>query len=285
MAQLIEPRTELTFDDLILPRSNKRQLAELRNRIAYRNQLYSGLGFERRLSLGKGLIALFTGSSGTGKTMAAELLAREQGVDLYKIDLSAVVSKYVGETEKNLGRVFADAEDANAILFFDEADALFGKRGEVKDARDRWANMEINYLLQRVEEYSGVVILASNLRQNFDDAFMRRIHVIVEFPFPEPDARLCIWKGMIPPGVGLDDDVDFKLLADQFRFSGGSIRNVVVDAAFRALAEAGGERPAISMRHLVLGIAREYQKFGKPATKGEFSLALYDWVEKEILSA
>jgi AAA+ superfamily predicted ATPase len=285
MARLIEPRTELTFDDLILPHSNKRQLAELRSRIKYRNQLYSGLGFERRMSLGKGLTALFTGSSGTGKTMAAELLAREQGVDLYKIDLSAVVSKYVGETEKNLSRVFADAEDANAILFFDEADALFGKRGEVKDAQDRWANMEINYLLQRVEEYCGVVILASNLRQNFDDAFMRRIHTIVEFPFPEPDARLRIWKGMFPASITLADDVDLKLLADQFRFSGGGIKNVAVDAAFRALAESGGECPTIRLRHLVLGVAREYQKLGKPITKGEFSPEFYAWVEKEILSA
>jgi ATPase family associated with various cellular activities (AAA) len=170
-ARRIEPRTELTFQDLIMPEPNRVQLLELRSRIRHRSRVYTGFGFERRLTLGKGLIALFTGSSGTGKTMAAELLAREQGVDLYKVDLSAVVSKYVGETEKNLSRVFTDAEDANAIIFFDEADALFGKRGEVKEAQDRWANMEVNYLLQRVEEYAGVVILASNLRQNIDEAF------------------------------------------------------------------------------------------------------------------
>ncbi|MCG8353896.1 MAG: AAA family ATPase [Chloroflexales bacterium] len=283
MARLIEPRTDLTFDDLILPKPNKRQLDELRRRIRYRSQLYSGLGFERRLSLGKGLITLFTGSSGTGKTMAAELLAREQGVDLYKIDLSAVVSKYVGETEKNLNRVFAEAEDANAILFFDEADALFGKRGEVKEARDKWANMETNFLLQRVEEYTGVVILASNLRQNFDEAFMRRIHVIVEFPFPEPEARLRIWQGMFPPGIQRPADDDLATLAAQFRLAGGSIKNIVVDAAFRALAEADGAAPNVTMRHLIAGTVREYQKLGKPITKGEFSPTFYAWVEQDAL--
>jgi len=150
-------------------------LFELRERIRNRNRIQSGLGFDRRRSIGRGLIAMFTGSSGTGKTMAAELLASEHKVDLYKIDLSSVISKYVGETEKNLSRVFEQAEDANAILFFDEADALFGKRGEVKEAKDRWANIEVNYLLQRIEEYAGVVILASNLRQNIDEAFLRQL--------------------------------------------------------------------------------------------------------------
>jgi len=282
-ARRIEPRTELTFDDLILPGPNKRQLQELRARIRHHSRVYSGLGFERRLSLGKGLIALFTGSSGTGKTMAAELLAREQGVDLYKVDLSAVVSKYVGETEKNLSQVFAEAEDANAIIFFDEADALFGKRGEVKDARDRWANMEINYLLQRIEEYAGVVILASNLRQNIDEAFMRRIHVIVEFPFPDAEARFRIWRSMFPPGIHRPPDADLQALAERFRLSGGSIKNIVIDAAFRALADAGEEMPTITLRHLVAATAREYQKLGKPITKGEFGEAFYAWVEQDIL--
>ncbi len=283
MARRIEPRTELTFNDLILPTPNERQLQELRARIRHHHRVYSGLGFERRLSLGKGLIALFTGSSGTGKTMAAELLAREQGVDLYKVDLSAVVSKYVGETEKNLNRVFAEAEDSNAIIFFDEADALFGKRGEVKDARDRWANMEINYLLQRVEEYAGVVILASNLRQNIDEAFMRRIHVIVEFPFPDAEARFRIWRGMFPMALNRPPDNDLRALAERFQLSGGSLKNIVIDAAFRALADAEAELPAISLRHLVVATAREYQKLGKPITKGEFSEAFYAWVEEDIL--
>jgi AAA+ superfamily predicted ATPase len=282
-ARRIEPRTELTFDDLILPAPNIRQLEELRARIRYRSQVYSGLGFERRLSLGKGLIAMFTGSSGTGKTMAAELLAREQGVDLYKVDLSAVVSKYVGETEKNLSRVFAEAEDANAIIFFDEADALFGKRSEVKEAQDRWANMEINYLLQRVEEYAGTVILASNLRQNIDEAFLRRIHVLVEFPFPDADARFYIWRGMFPPGMQRPSDTDIHVLAERFRLGGGNVKNIVIDAAFRALAATEYEPPTVTLRHLVVATAREYQKLGKPVTKGEFGEDFYAWIEADIL--
>jgi hypothetical protein len=290
-ARRIELRTDWTpvddddFDRLILPEANRRQLVEMWQRIRYRSQVYAGLGFERQLTLGKGLIALFTGSSGTGKTMAAELLARKGGVDLYKVDLSAVVSKYVGETEKNLSRVFAEAEDSNAIIFFDEADALFGKRGEVKEARDRWANIEVNYLLQRVEEYAGVVILATNLRQNIDEAFLRRVHVVVEFPFPEADARHQIWLGMFPAGVNHPGETEIGVLAERFRLAGGSIRNIVVDAAFRALAEAHQRhQPAeISLRHLVLGTAREYQKLGKPLTKGEFGEDFYKWVKESIL--
>lgn len=282
-AKRIEPRTSLTFDNLILPPSNKRQLEELRARIRNQKRLLSEAGFERRLSLGKGLIALFTGSSGTGKTMAAELLARDQGVDLYKVDLAAVVSKYVGETEKNLSRVFDEAEDCSAMLFFDEADAIFGKRGKVEDARDRWANIEVNYLLQRVEEYSGTVILASNLRQNIDEGFLRRIHVIVEFPFPEPQARFSIWRGLFPPELTRPRDEELQSLAEVFRLPGGSIRNIVVDAASRALDEANGNAPAISLRHLVLSTAREYQKLGKPITKGEFGMKFFDWISAEIL--
>lgn len=282
-ARRIEPRTELTFSDLVMPEPNRRQLLELRERIRHRSQVYTGLGFERRLSLGKGLIALFTGSSGTGKTMAAELLAREQSVDLYKVDLSAVVSKYVGETEKNLSRVFAEAEDANAIIFFDEADALFGKRGEVKEAQDRWANMEVNYLLQRVEEYAGVVILASNLRQNIDEAFMRRIHVIVEFPFPEASARLRILSGLFPRDLSHPVEDDLQSISDRFKLSGGSLKNIVLDAAFRALSENGHQQqPDLTLRHLVLGTAREYQKLGKPLTRSEFGEDFFKWVE-EIL--
>ncbi len=282
-ARRIESRTDLSFDDLILPEPNRRQLRELRARIRHRSRVYTGFGFEQRLSLGKGLIALFTGSSGTGKTMAAELLAREQGVDLYKVDLSAVVSKYVGETEKNLSRVFAEAEDANAIIFFDEADALFGKRGEVKEAQDRWANMEVNYLLQRVEEYAGVVILASNLRQNIDEAFMRRIHVVVEFPFPEANARFHILTGLFPVGVMRPAAPELRLLSDRFKLAGGSLKNIVLDGAFRALSENGRHQPTLTLRHLVNGAAREYQKLGKPITRSEFGEDFFQWVEQDIL--
>lgn len=286
LARRVEPRPELTFKDLVLPRPNKRQLSELQNRIHYRSEVLSGLGFERRLTLGKGLIALFTGSSGTGKTMAAQLLASQQGVDLYKIDMSAVVSKYVGETEKNLSRVFAEAEDSNAILFFDEADALFGKRGKVEEARDRWANLEINYLLQRVEEYSGVVILATNLRQNIDDAFIRRIHVIVDFPFPEVDARYRIWLGLFPEYVARPTRQEICRLAQLFRLAGGNIQNIVIDATFRARAEGSFDeqgRLQVKLRHLVLATAREYQKLGQPLTRGLFGEDFYPWVERGIL--
>jgi len=282
-ARLIEPRTDLIFDDLILPAANKRQLNELRDRIRNRSLVYTGMGFEQRLSLGRGLIALFTGASGTGKTMAAELLGREYGMQIFKVDLAAVISKYVGETEKNLARVFNDAEDANAILLFDEGEALFGKRGEVKEARDRWANTEVNYLLQRIEEYRGVVIITTNFRQNMDTAFLRRIHVSVDFPRPEAEARLRIWTRMFPLGVARPSDEALMSLAKRFSLSGGSIKNVVVDAAFRAVAEAGDETPEITIRHLVLGIAREEQKTAKALTKGDFGEEYYAWVEEDIL--
>lgn len=283
LAQRVEPRPGLDFDDLVLARPNRRQLDELRARIALRGG-DGGAGSQQHRPHGHGLLVLFTGSSGTGKTMAAELLAQEQGVDLYKIDLAEVVSKYVGETEKNLHRVLAEAEDANALIFFDEADALFGKRGEVREAKDRWANMEVNFLLQRIEQFAGVVILATNLRQNIDDAFMRRIHVLVEFPFPDTDGRLRIWQGMFPPAeqMGRPSDEVLRELAARFQLSGGSIRNVVIDAGFRALS-VGGVPPRITPRHLAASLAREYQKLGKPLTVVEFGAELYPWVEEDVL--
>ena len=286
-ARRVEPRPEISFSDLVLPPANQQQLLELRNRIRYRSDVLSGAGFEQRLTLGKGLITLFTGTSGTGKTMAAQLLAGEQGVDLYKIDMSAVVSKYVGETEKNLSRVFAEAEDSNAIIFFDEADALFGKRGKVEEARDRWANMEVNYLLQRVEEYAGVVVLATNLRQNIDEAFIRRIHIIVDFPFPEAEARYSIWFGLFPPGVRRPPK-DQLVKLTKFSLAGGSIQNIVIDATYRARARKDFDKNGllwVRLRDLVLGTAREYQKLGRPLTKGEFGEEFFEWIEDGILLA
>lgn len=281
-AHRIEPHTELSFDDLVLPQSNRRQLEELRARITLRGKVYGELGFDRRLSLGRGVVALFTGGSGTGKTMAAELLAREQGADLYKVDLSAVASKYVGETEKNLDRIFDDAEQTNAMIFFDEADALFAKRGEVKEARDRWANVEMAFLLQRVEEFRGVVVLASNLRQNIDNAFLRRLHAVVDFPAPDPEARLRIWRGMFPPGLTYPNGTDLAGLAARFPLSGGSIRNVVLDAAFRAL-HGDPDATEVSMRDLTVSVGREYQKLGLPITPGEFGQPFYQWIEQGLL--
>ncbi|HEY0606888.1 MAG TPA: ATP-binding protein [Herpetosiphonaceae bacterium] len=280
LAQRIEPRPGGQLEDVKLPPKYAAQLTELWNRIEFRNDVYATMGFEQQLSLGKGLVALFTGPSGTGKTMAAERLASKQGVDLYKIDLSAVVSKYVGETEKNLSRVFAEAEDANAVLFFDEADALFGKRGEVKEAQDRWANIETNYLLQRIEEYDGVVILTSNLRQNIDEAFLRRIHVIVEFPLPDETRRIEIWHATLPHAVAPAPEA-IEELARQFRLTGGNIKNIALDAAFRACA---AQERRISKRHLVAGIAREYEKLGRPITKGEFGEQFYAWAEQDVLN-
>lgn len=283
LARRIEPAGSLGFDDLALRPESRRQIDELRQRIRLRTVVHGTFGFAQRLAGGGGFTVLFTGTSGTGKTMAAQLLAREQGVDLYKIDLSAVVSKYVGETEKNLEKIFSEAEDANALLFFDEADSLFGKRGDVKEARDRWANLEINYLLQRVEEFSGVVILATNLRQNIDEAFLRRIHAIVEFPFPDAETRARIWSGMFPTGIGAPPRKVIAELAERFELAGGSIRNVTVDAAFRAVADCRSKKPRVSERHLVTAVCREYLKLGKPVTPGEFGNRYYGMIATDIL--
>ena len=202
---------------------------------------------------------LFSGSPGTGKTMAAEVIANELQIDLYKIDLSQVVSKYIGETEKNLDRIFTAAQSANAILFFDEADALFGKRSPVKDAHDRYANIEVGYLLQKMEEYEGVAILATNLRDNMDDAFVRRIQIIVEFPFPDEEYRQRIWQVIFPPEAPIGEDVDFGFLAKEVRLAGGNIKNIALAAAFYAASDGG----AIQISHLIKAATREYQKLGR----------------------
>jgi SpoVK/Ycf46/Vps4 family AAA+-type ATPase len=222
-------------------------------------------GFDSKLSLGKGTNALFSGPSGTGKTMAAEIVAGELGLDLYKIDLSGVVSKYIGETEKNLDRIFNAAENANAILFFDEADALFGKRSEVRDSHDRYANIEISYLLQKMEEYPGLTILATNLRQNLDDAFVRRLAFMVHFPFPDETSRQQIWQGVWPKQTPLHTEVDLDLFARRFKLSGGSIKNMALAAAFLA----ADEDTPVNMSHLYRAARREYQKMGKAISLSE----------------
>ena len=201
LARKIEPK--YTWDDIVLPPDQLAQLQELCTQARYRHLVYGDWGFDRKLSLGKGLNALFSGPPGTGKTMAAEVIAHELALDLYQIDLSQVVSKYIGETEKNLHHIFREAQTSNAILFFDEADALFGKRSEVKDAHDRYANIEVGYLLQKMEEYEGIAILATNLRQHLDEAFVRRMHFIVEFPFPDEEYRRRIWEVAFPPEAPL----------------------------------------------------------------------------------
>ncbi|HMA22343.1 MAG TPA: ATP-binding protein, partial [Gemmatimonadaceae bacterium] len=262
--------TTYGWDDIVLPRDHVEQLREICIQVRHRRTVLEEWGFDRHLSMGKGVNVLFAGPSGTGKTMAAEIVATDLGLELFKVDLSTMVSKYIGETEKNLDKVFSAAREANAILFFDEADALFGKRSEVKDAHDRYANIEVGYLLQKMEEYEGVVILATNLRKNLDDAFVRRLHMAVEFPFPEPPDRLRIWRKVFPPNVPIDDDVDFVFLAQQFKLAGGNIRNIALLAAYLA-AEDG---TAIGMSQLVRAIKREYQKLGKLLTEGEFGTYL-----------
>ena len=254
------------WEDLILEPDPMMQLRELCSMVEHKHQVYDEWGFGEKLSSGKGVVSLFGGQSGTGKTMAAGVIAGALGLDLYKIDLSGVVSKYIGETEKNLGAIFRDASLSNAILFFDEADALFGKRSEVRDAHDRYANIETAYLLQQIEDYAGPVILSTNLKMNLDEAFLRRMHFVIDFPMPEEPYRLRIWKQTMPQEVPLADDVDFAFLARQFRISGGNIRNIVLASAFLAAHDGG----PLAMRHLIQATRREFQKLGRMVTEADF---------------
>ena len=272
LALKITPK--FSWQDIVLPEDQLAQLSESCDHLKYRHIVYGEWGFEKKISLGKGLNVLFSGHSGTGKTMAAQILAHELKLELYKIDLSQVVSKYIGETEKNLSRIFKEAETSNAILFFDEADALFGKRSEVKDAHDRYANIEIGYLLQKMEEYEGMTILATNLRQNMDEAFVRRMQFIVDFPLPDELHRYKIWRVHFPEEAPCSDDIDFEFLARQFKLAGGNIRNIVINASF--LAAADGKK--IGMRQLIHATMREFQKMGKLCIKGDFG-KYYDLIE------
>ncbi|WP_284740851.1 ATP-binding protein [Amycolatopsis sp. RTGN1] len=251
------------WDDLVLPADQVAVLHEIRDQFDHRHQVLESWGFGAKLSRGKGLSALFSGPPGTGKTMAAEVLAVDLGLDVYQVDLSQVVSKYIGETEKNLAKIFDEARTGNAILFFDEADALFGKRTEVSDAHDRYANIETSYLLQKMDEYDGVVVLASNLRQNLDEAFTRRLRFVVEFPFPEADSRRRIWRAVFPAEAPLAADVDFAELAGHFTISGGNIKNIALNAAFLAAVD----KSEIGRRHVLSATRREFEKMGKVWTE------------------
>jgi hypothetical protein len=256
LARQVRPKCHL--GDLVLPDDAIAQLQEVCNQVRQRHVVYDRWGFDRKLSLGKGVNVLFSGPPGVGKTMAAEAFANELGLDLFKVDLSQIVNKYIGETEKNLNRVFEEARASNVILFFDEADALFGKRSEVRDSHDRYANIEIAYLLQKMEEYEGLSVLATNLKQNLDEAFTRRLSFIIDFPFPDEESRFRIWSAIWPEDVPVGD-VDFGYMARTFRLSGGSIKNVAVAAAF--LAAESGE--SVQTGHLVRATRREFQKMGK----------------------
>ncbi len=257
LARKITPR--YAWDDLILPPDQVELLREMVATVRQRPLVLETWGVGKKLAASAGVTGLFFGQPGTGKTMAAEVIAGELGLDLYKIDLSSMVSKYIGETEKNLERIFSEAESSNAILFFDEADAIFGKRSEVKDAHDRYANIEISYLLQRMEAYDGVTILATNLRNNLDDAFMRRLQFALDFPFPKAADRLRIWESLFPPDVPRGPDMDLALMAERFDIAGGNIRNILVTAVY--LAAANGQ--VLGMEHLLHGTRRELQKMGR----------------------
>jgi AAA+ superfamily predicted ATPase len=261
LAQRVEPAG--TWEDIVLPEPQLRALREIAAHVRQRTKVYGTWGFASKGERGLGISALFAGASGTGKTMAAEVLANHLRLDLYKIDLSQVVSKYIGETEKNLRRVFDAAEEGGAILLFDEADALFGKRSEVKDSHDRYANIEVSYLLQRMEAYRGLAILTTNLKNAVDPAFLRRLRFVIQFPFPDAIQRTQIWRHIFPSDTPLLN-ADFGKLA-RLSIPGGNIRNVALHAAFLA-AEA--DEP-VTMTHLLHAARSEYTKLERPLTEAE----------------
>jgi len=262
LARHVEPVYD--WEDIVVPDEVLEQLHELADQVEGRSRVYEQWGFGRKLARGRGITALFAGPSGAGKTMAAEIIARHLRLDLHRIDLAGVVSKYIGETEKNLRRVFDAAESSGAILLFDEADALFGTRTEVRDSHDRYANLEINYLLQRMEDYAGLAILATNRRGALDTAFLRRLRFVIEFPFPGPEERRQIWERVFPAAAELDD-VDHGSLS-LLELTGGNIRTIALNGAFLAAAD---DRP-IGMPHLMRAAAREYAKLSKPVSAAEF---------------
>ena len=255
LAHRVRPHKQ--WSDLVLSDSKTAQLHSVVGRYRHSATVYDRWGVTT--ASGRGVVSLFTGPSGTGKTLAAEVVAHALELDLYRIDLSTIVSKYIGETEQNLDRLFDAASAGNAVLFFDEADSVFGKRSEVRDARDRYANLEVSYLLQRLEGYDGVVVLATNLPGNIDDAFLRRIHEVVHFTPPNAEERLAIWRRHLSDGDLPVGDVDVSVLAERFELTGGQIRNIVLAAAFRAAEDAG----PVTRTHIDASITAELRKLGR----------------------
>ena len=279
LAQRLEPRREwealdprdeaqrqLIWDALVLPEADKHLVQQIAAQVAHRFKVYETWQVSRSVNRGLGISALFAGESGTGKTLAAEVLAKVLDLDLYRIDLSSVVNKYIGETEKNLRRLFDAAEDSGVVLFFDEADALFGKRSEVKDSHDRYANIEINYLLQRLEAYNGLAILATNLKNALDQAFLRRLRFVINFPFPTPAERLLIWKKAFPAGVPLDANLNFDRLA-KLNLTGGNIHSIAINAAFLAASRAS---QTVTMPMLLEAARDELRKLDRQFSEADF---------------
>ena len=259
-------RVQYTLEDLKLPEAQKHKLNQLCAHVLYRHKVYDAWNMESRFAYGKCVSALLVGPPGTGKTMAVQVLSNLLDLPLYRIDLSQVVDKYIGETDKRLEEIFTTAEKSNTILFFDEADAIFGKRSEVNDSKDKYANTEVSYILQRIEQYDGIVILATNYKKNIDEAFMRRMRYLIEFPLPGEDLRLAIWKSAFAAEVPLDG-VDFPYLARQFELSGGSIKNIALNAAFLAAAQGS----PVNMRHILDCVRSENAKVGKPMLRQDFA--------------
>lgn len=257
MSQQIDP--VFTWEDLILEEKLKTEIKQACAFVKHKNTVYNDWGLGKRISYGRGLNILFTGPPGTGKTMLAQVIANELSLKLFRVDLSAISSKYIGETEENLAEIFNQAEKTNCILFFDEMDSLFGKRGDVQSSNDKYANMETSYILQRLEQYNGVVLMATNYLSNIDEAFMRRIHFIFHIPLPNQKLRLQLWYSSFPAVAPLEKDIDFEFLSRKFEISGSSIKNIAVSAAFFAAQQ----NSAISMQHIIKALSLELSKQGK----------------------
>jgi len=258
--------TKFSFNDLVLSPLTMQLLKELVEQQSNNSRVFTEWGMADLFHQAQGSAVLFMGQSGTGKTMAASVVANELGLDMYRVDLSGVVSKYIGETEKNLERIFSTAAQSQVVLFIDEADSLFGKRSDVKDAHDRYANIEVSYLLQKMEEHTGVVILASNFGHNIDDAFFRRFRAVVEFALPKANDRLRLWQKLNQTRAPLAENIDLQFLADRFEITGGHIKNCIMSAAFQAAAQ----NEPINMQILIRAVSKEYTKIGKPISKNAF---------------
>ena len=259
-----------SWEDLVVDAEVQKQLEYICGQVKYRSVVADDWNFFGKTPYGRGVCALFYGSPGTGKTMAAQVIAKELGLELYRIDLSQLISKYIGETEKHISELFEKAKDINAVLFFDEADALFAKRFDVSDSNDRSANMETAHLLQKLEEYEGIVILATNLKDNIDEAFRRRIKFMIRFSLPDEETRRMLWEKVIPREAPLGDEVDLAILAHCFELSGSAIKEIALNAAYMAAADGG----SIENRHLAEALRLNYAKLGKQLTGEELGVLI-----------